>query len=577
MGGTGRNASLMARAARIETMALPGESRCPRCGGGVGAARFCPGCGAPLALLTPGEILDERYEILDKIGEGGMGEVYRARHIHLDEIRIIKVTKPDAAGGVQEPRRFQEEARMATLVRHPNVAALYDFSRRADGSFYMAWEFIDGLTLQQWLRLHGALPLDQTLDVAQQVLAGLEAIHGQGIVHRDISPDNIMVREVSGGRLQAKIIDLGIAKRVAAESLEMTGTGMFLGKLKYGSPEQAGSLGPGQAIDRRSDLYSFGVVLYEMLAGNAPFEAKTPQEYLGKHLHQPPPPLDLSALPKTVRPAIAAAVAKALEKNRERRFRDPREFAEALRAISSPTLEPQPAGTSNETDETAELRTGTVRRSARPVVVTALAVAAVAGLWALAHRPAPDAESAILTGRATPHSGPTVQAPTLPPTEQPLSPTIAVPAAIPTGPEAEATPVRPRTAAPRTAAASPTAPATATGTPTPPSKPDADRRRQRLERWMGRPIEERAKRAGEIAQWANKAASEHPGAPDVRQMKIDLPALFKGETLGALDQKRPYLAMMFYRAYLSLDFAPADAELARRVNAAAPLLRRTPG
>jgi hypothetical protein len=129
----------------------------------------------------------------------------------------------------------------------------------------------------------------------------------------------------------------------------------------------------------------------------------------------------------------------------------------------------------------------------------------------------------------------------------------------------------------RMAAASPAAAATVTGTPTPVLEPDTDRRRQRLERWMTRPIEERARRAGEIAQWANKAASEHPDAADVRQMKVDLPALFKGDTLGALEQKRPYLAMMFYRAYLSLDFAPADAQLARRVNAVAPLLRRTPG
>ncbi|MFY9550641.1 MAG: serine/threonine-protein kinase, partial [Thermoanaerobaculia bacterium] len=185
-----------------------------------------------------------------------MGEVYRARHIHLNDIRVIKVTKPDAPGASLDARRFQEEARMATLVRHPNVAALYDFSQQPDGSYYMAWEFIDGVTLQQWLGRRGTLSLPQTLDVAQQVLAGLREIHNQGIVHRDISPDNIMLRELPGRRLHAKIIDLGIAKRVTSESLQMTGTGMFLGKLKYGSPEQAGALPEGQTIDGRSDLYS---------------------------------------------------------------------------------------------------------------------------------------------------------------------------------------------------------------------------------------------------------------------------------------------------------------------------------
>src|SRR5499427_6908749 len=152
-------------------MASAGPS-CPRCGTAVPAdARFCPSCGLPSARLTPGQTLDGKYEILDKIGEGGMGEVFRARHVHLDEIRIIKVTKPDPLGEGSEPRRFQEEARIATLVRHPNVAALYDFSRLPDGSYYMVWEFIDGVTLEQRLRATGAMPVGVAVEVGRQVLA----------------------------------------------------------------------------------------------------------------------------------------------------------------------------------------------------------------------------------------------------------------------------------------------------------------------------------------------------------------------------------------------------------------------
>src|SRR5712692_1240203 len=182
------------------------ELLCPRCGTSMpDASRFCPACGHAMARLSPGQTLDGKYEILEKIGEGGMGEVYKARHVHLDEIRIIKVTKPDALGEGAHPRRFQEEARMATLVRHPNVAALYDFSRLPDGSYYMVWEFIDGVTLEEWIRRHGPLPLSQALDVSRQVLAGLAEIHAQGIVHRDLSPDNILVRESREGRLVAKI------------------------------------------------------------------------------------------------------------------------------------------------------------------------------------------------------------------------------------------------------------------------------------------------------------------------------------------------------------------------------------
>src|SRR4029077_2535093 len=170
------------------------ERTCPRCAAPLAAAaRFCPACGLGLSRLSPGEVLDGKYEIPDKIGEGGMGEVYRARHLHLDEIRIIKVTKPDSSGAPAQPRRFQEEARLATLVRHPNVAALYDFSRQPDGSFYMVWEVIDCVTLEHWLKSRGPLAPDRALDVARQVLAGLAEIHAQGIVHRDLSPDNIML------------------------------------------------------------------------------------------------------------------------------------------------------------------------------------------------------------------------------------------------------------------------------------------------------------------------------------------------------------------------------------------------
>ena len=148
-----------------------------------------------------------------------MGEVYRARHVHLDEIRIIKVTKPDASGEGPQPRRFQEEARLATLVRHPNVAALYDFSRLPDGSFYMVWEFIDGVTLEEWLRRHGPLPPDAG---ARRRAAGPRRARRDPRAGdrppRPLARQHHAPRD-PGGRLQAKIIDLGIAKRVAAESL----------------------------------------------------------------------------------------------------------------------------------------------------------------------------------------------------------------------------------------------------------------------------------------------------------------------------------------------------------------------
>ena len=557
----------------------PPDRTCPGCGGRVAAdSRYCPTCGASVERLVPGQILDGRYEILDKIGEGGMGEVYRARHIHLDEIRIIKVTKPDALSEGPEPRRFQEEARMATLVRHPNVAALYDFARQPDGSYYMAWEFIDGVTLQQRLSRHGPLPLRQALDVARQVLAGLREIHRQGIVHRDVSPDNIMLRELPDGSLQAKIIDLGIAKRLAAVTSQMTNTGIFLGKLKYASPEQAGSLPAGQTIDGRSDLYSLGAVLYEMLTGKPPFEGKTPQEYIGKHLHQAPPPLDTSRLPPDVGPAVTAVVQKALEKNRERRFRDASDFESALASLESPATAPTALFPSA---AAAAPPTVPRRGNAIRVIAAVLVLGLGAGVWALAHHHRPGVRRAAAS-KVT-HAPPT--APAAPsPTEAPVSSSTAPLAAAPTEaaeavspsqtprpkntPLPKKAPLPTKTSVPAVTPASAPAPLTAPG--------NAQARRQRVQRWKDHPIDERARRARELARWANFVAAQHPNAPDVQQLKIDLPALLRQETLDALAQRRPFLARLFHQAYLSLDFAPADPDLARRVNAAPVPPRHTP-
>lgn len=548
-----------------------GESSCLRCGTAVPPeARFCPSCGYAAARLTPGQTLDGKYEILDKIGEGGMGEVFRARHIHLDEIRIIKVTKPDPLGEGSEPRRFQEEARIATLVRHPSVAALYDFSRLPDGSYYMVWEFIDGITVENWLKRYGPLPAARALEVAAQVLAGLGEIHAQGIVHRDLSPDNIMLRELPDGRLQAKIIDLGIAKRVAAESLKMTGTGMFVGKLKYCSPEQAGSLPRGQTVDGRSDLYSFGVVLFEMLSGHPPFESQTPEGYLGMHLHQAPPPLDTTRVPPRIAPALASIVTKALEKPREKRFKDAREFAEALSRLTPQVT--QPAETQ---DGMPTVRMGTGPRRVRTAwtVGVLVAVAALAALWTIARREKPPAPAPILI--ATPEPSP--PPPTPRPTESIDEMTVPAPRVIEGSqtqigiPRRQATPVL--TPVPT---AVPTPPLAAQAAPPAADWNKPQRARQRLNHWLSRPAEERAHAAMQVSKWANKIAAEYPDDPNVKQMNHDLPLLFRGETIGALDNRQPFLANLFYRAYLTLDFAPPDPELARRMKAAAEQFKRQP-
>ena len=529
---------------------------CPRCGTALpGDSKFCPSCGYATARLTPGQTLDGKYAILEKIAEGGMGEVYKARHLHLDEIRIIKVTKPDPLGEGREPRRFQEEARIATLVRHPNVAALYDFSRLPDSSYYMVWEFIDGITLEQWLRRYGPLPATRALDVAQQVLAGLAQIHAQGIVHRDLSPDNIMLRETEDGRLVAKIIDLGIAKRVAAETLPMTRTGMFVGKLKYCSPEQAGALPSGQTVDGRSDLYSFGVVLYEMLSGKPPFESHTPEGYLGKHLHAPPPPLDTARLPASIGPALAAIVKRALEKDRDRRFRDAEEFSAALARL-------RPAAT-----EPVEGYPTTVipSRSATPYAWLAGALLAISVAAAL-----------YVVTRSGAHAGTSTELSPTPPLEAAVRPSptapvdeiVVAPRILNDKPSVTAPPPAPTRAFTQAPTPLPTPEPTAAAVPKalllPNGRPLTEKVLRRwIEDWTAKPIDRRAHEAVRIAHIAKYWIATHSNEPFTAELEQMLPRALKDDANVAQSNRRPGLAAEFLVAYMQLN--PNDPDVIDRL------------
>ena len=283
------------------------------------------------AGLGPGTLLDGKYEIVGLLGVGGMGEVYKARHVHLGAFRCIKVVKPSLMADEAYRQRFLREARMATQIHHPNLAAVHDFSILPDGTSYMVAEFIDGTTVRQWETANGRFPLPLATEVTTQVLAGLDHIHRRGLLHRDISADNVMLSFDAEDHLLVKIIDLGVAKDVrTSNDVDTTQAGVFMGNPKYMSPEQLGELEEGETLDGRTDLYSLGVVLYEMLTGVPPFVAKTPNIYIVKHLTEPPrtfqeadPTLDLPA-------GVEAVVQRALEKNRARRHPSARAFAESL-------------------------------------------------------------------------------------------------------------------------------------------------------------------------------------------------------------------------------------------------------
>ena len=286
------------------------------------------------ASLEPGALLDGKYEILGLLGAGGMGEVYKARHIHLGAFRCIKVMKPSMMADTQYKQRFLREARLATQIHHQNVAVVHDFSILADGSSYMVTEFIDGTTVRQWESANGRFPLALALDVARQVLSGLEHIHRRGLLHRDVSADNVMLSFDADEHLVVKIIDLGVAKDVTnAMTVDTTQTGVFLGNPKYMSPEQLGELDEGETLDGRTDLYSLGIVLYEMLTGVPPFVARTTNGYIVKHLTEPPRSFR-DANPSIALPAgLEEIVMRALEKKRDRRFADARAFANALATV----------------------------------------------------------------------------------------------------------------------------------------------------------------------------------------------------------------------------------------------------
>lgn len=290
--------------------------------------------------LGPGTVLDGKYEILSRIGAGGMGEVFKARHLHLDAFRCIKVMKQELLADEVFRSRFLREARLATQIHHANIAVVHDFFV-GEGGNYMVTEFIDGRTLRQWSAAHGPFPLPLAADVASQVLAGLDHIHRRGLLHRDISPDNVMLHYDADERFVAKIIDLGIAKDVTnTVSADTTQVGVLIGNPKYMSPEQLGMLAEGEQVDGRADLYCLGVVLYEMLLGVPPFVSETPHGYIMKHLTQTPRRFIVAKPDSAFPDSIEAVIFRALEKDRTKRFANAREFASAL----APFLE-APVGT----------------------------------------------------------------------------------------------------------------------------------------------------------------------------------------------------------------------------------------
>src|SRR5688572_24195392 len=245
------------------------------------------------------------YRIIDKLGEGGMGVVYKAQDTRLERMVALKFLPTELASAPAAKQRFLNEARAASALNHPNVTVVYDVGE-AESRPFIAMEYVEGETLKA--RLRGEpMSIEQVKAVALQIAEGLHAAHGKGIVHRDIKPDNILLTRDG----TVKIMDFGIAK--LRGDADMTQTGMTLGTLSYMSPEQV----LGEVVDHRSDIWSFGVVLYEMLARELPFHRDREAAVLYEILNREPAPVELHR-PETPQ-VLRTLVQQMLEKNRERR------------------------------------------------------------------------------------------------------------------------------------------------------------------------------------------------------------------------------------------------------------------
>jgi serine/threonine protein kinase len=271
------------------------------------SARACFACGAPLdpalAGLAEGAVFASRFEILGPLGRGGMGMVYRAFDRELGETVAIKVLRPDVAresGRVEQ--RFRSEIRLARRVRHRNVCSVYGDGEDR-GLLYICMELVEGENLARAAREGSGLPPDEAWSVVLQVADGLRAIHEVGVVHRDLKTANLM-RDRDG---VVRVMDFGIAKQhgAAGGGATVTATGSLMGTPEYMSPEQL----RGEEVDFRSDLYSLGIVVYELFSGAVPFRGDTPVATIVRQLHDAPF-LDLPALPEPLRPVLARALAK---------------------------------------------------------------------------------------------------------------------------------------------------------------------------------------------------------------------------------------------------------------------------
>jgi len=314
---------------------------CPRCGTRFLAGEpFCPHDGSatqelpdePQVDSLPGTVVDGRYKIEKRIGEGGMGIVYAATHAMLGKKLALKVLRGEVARDPDVVQRFITEAQSATSIGHENIIDISDFGRLPDRTVYFVMEYLDGEPLTKLIRRGGSIPVREAVHLIRQIASALGAAHTRGIVHRDLKPDNVYLIKRGGSPTAnfVKVLDFGIAK-VGGASSKLTKTGMVFGTPHYMSPEQAA----GQTVDQRTDIYALGVIMYEMFVGKVPFDADTFMGILTKHMFEPPIPPSQASSGGNRLGALEDITLKALQKKPEQRYQSMAELLADLDRVAS--------------------------------------------------------------------------------------------------------------------------------------------------------------------------------------------------------------------------------------------------
>ncbi|MFZ5440368.1 MAG: protein kinase domain-containing protein [Myxococcota bacterium] len=318
----------------VDTPSAASALHCPQCAKALdGEPNYCPACGADLRGLSGTsdtldgplreQLIDKRYRVLEKLGEGGMGAVYKVEHVRMGKMAALKLMRPDHALDRALKARFLQEARVVARLSHPNTVQVFDSGELDDGGLFIAMEYVPGKDLAWHLKAHGAMGEAQAASIGIQLLASLQEAHEAGIIHRDLKPANVMlVRRRKSGDDQVKLLDFGIAKLQEAEGRKST-TGDFIGTPAYMSPEQI----RGEPLDARADLYSLGCLLFELVTGRQPFDGPTPISILTQHYEAPIPRIVEFKPDAQVSPAFQAVLDRAMAKKPADRWPD----AEAMR------------------------------------------------------------------------------------------------------------------------------------------------------------------------------------------------------------------------------------------------------